>query len=219
MQTTIKFNHTISAIISLTFVIISSLLLSACGDLSYKRGASYQDLDKDKLACAASIPPSKPVAHINEKEAAKNTDEVIKQCLQARGWAVQNLGESHMLSGLLFTLPSSTKDASTEKAHHVTPNTNDLSAGQLNTSEMDKKAAEPTKSEVFDDDPYQVFKINSWWKSGSTANALKTDINRCVGKLGEAHKPSSSYQTATRGLIMCMQEEGWRAWRQPVSQN
>lgn len=78
MQTTIKFNHTISAIISLTFVIISSLLLSACGDLSYKRGASYQDLDKDKLACAASIPPSKPVAHINEKEAAKNTDEVIK---------------------------------------------------------------------------------------------------------------------------------------------
>lgn len=207
MQATQNFSNK-SGVTVWLILAISSLLLSACCDLSYKRGANSQDLDKDKMACAASIQSKKAATNTNENE----TNQAIKQCLEARGWAVQNLAESDMLGSLLLTLLSPSKEASAEvsaEKTNLTPAKKELS-GDASSSNK----AEPAKSEEANNDPYQVFKINSWWKSGSTAESLKTDINSCVSKLGKAHQPSNSLQQATRGLILYMQEQGWRAWRQ-----
>jgi len=47
----------------------------------------------------------------------------------------------------------------------------------------------------------------------SGAAHLKADTEACVAKLGEAHRPDSQTQSATRGLLLCMKDKGWSGLR------
>jgi hypothetical protein len=49
--------------------------------------------------------------------------------------------------------------------------------------------------------------------TGSGAASLKADTEACVAKLGEAHRPDSQTQSATRGLLLCMKDKGWSGLR------
>jgi len=64
------------------FVLISScLLLAACGEISYKRGASAGDLAQAKLECSASSAPA-----------------AIEACLETKGWLVADMGKDALLN-------------------------------------------------------------------------------------------------------------------------
>ena len=63
---------------SLVLTIFVALFLSACGELSYKRGANVADLEKVKQSCQSKLP-------------IKGSDAAIKICLEDNGWTVQKL--------------------------------------------------------------------------------------------------------------------------------
>ena len=65
------FNKTLA----ITTMGILSLSLSACGEFSYKRGASVRDFQQEKNVCAAST----------------NTEAQTKKCLKENGWIVLDL--------------------------------------------------------------------------------------------------------------------------------
>ena len=53
-----------------------AVMVSGCGELSYKRGASTQDLEAAKAACQSA-----------------GSDKAAEQCLEDNGWTVKKLDD------------------------------------------------------------------------------------------------------------------------------
>jgi len=67
-----------------TSVLIAILLLSACGELAYKQGASATDLASTKKACRA-----------------KNSSNLaIEKCMTENGWVVKNLSAPEQIAAI-----------------------------------------------------------------------------------------------------------------------
>jgi len=162
-------------------LLLLAVLLSGCGELAYKRGASSSDLEAAKLSCREKGPD--PAA--------------VEKCMADRGWVVQNLSRMEPLDAdpvvEASAIPS---DRRIENAASATP-------GAAQSATAVKRTPEMT----------DTFKVSSWWKTGSGAASLKTDTEACVAKLGEAHRPDSQTQSATRGLLLCMKDKGWSGLR------
>lgn len=166
-------------------VLLAPLLLLACGEIAYKRGASANDLDKTRKACAAK----------------DSTKTAIEKCMIDNGWAFQNLESSELISNMQnepepIIAKSITKSNSHEEIPIITKNvTGDRT---VNTPGNMK----PT-------DPMETFKIGSWWKLGGGSVNLKLSIQECVTTLGEAYQPDPQTKKVTRGLLQCMKSKGW----------
>lgn len=121
----------------------------------------------------------------------------VEQCMADRGWVVQNLSRMEPLDAdpvvEASVIPS---DRRIENAAGATPGTA-------------QPATAARKTPLLTD----PFKVSSWWKTGSGAASLKADTDTCVEKLGEAHRPDSQTQSATRGLLLCMKDKGWSGLR------
>lgn len=121
----------------------------------------------------------------------------FEKCMADNGWAVQNLSRMEPLDAdpvvEASVIPS---DRRIENAASAPP-------GATPPATAARRAPQLT-------DP---FKVNSWWKTGSAAASLKADTEACVAKLGEAHRPDSQTQSATRGLLLCMKDKGWSGLR------
>lgn len=203
---------------SLTLLLLSSSLLSACGEFSYKRGATPRDLEMTKKTCQSA-----------------GSEAAIEKCLEDNGWVVQKLDA---LDNFELFATTSESDNRTGSTAETTPNTNktksnsvfiDAEKAEANPPAVEKPVVTPQKqAEVVQKnntpvvetpkpapttDPLDTFKINSWWKIGAGRDPLEADIKSCVTKLGEAHQPDSKTQMMTRGLILCMKDKGWRALR------
>ena len=63
-------------------------------------------------------------------------------------------------------------------------------------------------------DPLEKIAIGSWWKAGSGPNTLMMDSKQCVANLGDAHQTENNMSLVTRGLLACMQANGWYALKQ-----
>jgi hypothetical protein len=162
-------------------LLLLAVLLSGCGELAYKRGASSSDLEAAKQSCREKGPD--PAA--------------VEKCMADRGWVVQNLSRMEPLEAdpvvEASAIPS---DRRIENAASATP-------GAAQSATAVKRTPEMT----------DTFKVSSWWKTGSGAASLKADTEECVAKLGEAHRPDSQTQSATRGLLLCMKDKGWSGLR------
>lgn len=121
----------------------------------------------------------------------------IEQCMADHGWVVQNLSRMDPLDAdpvvEASVIPS---DRRIENAASAMP-------GAVQPATTVKRTPQMT----------DTFTVSSWWKTGSGAASLKTDTEACVAKLGEAHRPDSQTQSATRGLLLCMKEKGWSGLR------
>ena len=53
--------------------------------------------------------------------------------------------------------------------------------------------------------------VESWFKLGATANELDAATERCVAKLGAAHRPEPKSHVVTGEMIDCLGDEGWHA--------
>jgi hypothetical protein len=51
--------------------------------------------------------------------------------------------------------------------------------------------------------------VKSWFKLGGTAHELEAATERCVAKLGAAHRPKPESHLVTAEMLDCLRDEGW----------
>ena len=174
-----------------SFMLIATLLLSACGELAYKPGASASDLEFTRKSCKAK----------DSSEAA------VQKCMSDNGWIVQNLDNAEPIT-TMQSEPDPVIDATvTENNRQFSKLTN--SAKIITSDKLQPSTEIKTTTGLMD-----TFKIGSWWKLGADAENLKNSIESCVTILGEAHQPDSQTKKVTRGLLLCMKDKGWHGLRE-----
>ena len=52
--------------------------------------------------------------------------------------------------------------------------------------------------------------VKAWFKVGGTADAFEAAKDRCVAKLGPAHRPDPVSHAVTPELLDCLRGEGWQ---------
>jgi len=182
------------------------ILVTACGEFSYKRGATVTQLENTRQSCQA-----------------KGSADAVKKCMEDKGWTIQQLDSFE-----IFT--ENEPDGEEQNEMVAAENTRDLTIenaqknGTTETVVADKqqsathasvkpnsKTSIKSKTKVAPSNPLDTYVVSSWWKSGVRPDAFQVDSNRCVEKLGESHKPIGKTQTVTVGFISCMNEKGWKA--------
>ena len=205
------------------------LMISGCGEIAYKQGASAKDYEATKKVCKSA-----------------GDDSAVEKCLKDKGWAVQNLGTIGLPDSELFATASvsddnrnpgkmlkdtennkpldndeSTDVTQTENARSIT-NTKVVKVSDENpqpatpqskqtTTQISSPNRVPAKPPV---NPYEQYKINSWWKMGAGREALESSMAACTTQLGESHQPDRKTQTFTRAFAACMYDKGWRGLRE-----
>ena len=188
-------------LVSLIKLLLLCLLLSACGELSYKRGATSADLENARKNC--------------QQEQASVATET---CLQNSGWTVQKLDSMEVFEEIVLKKPTeapTSANAPVAEAVVTTPIANIAEKSTENINQVAAVEASPLKPTISPSDPLDTFVVSAWWKFGASADRFRADSNSCVSTLGEAHKPNASTQTATAGFIVCMREKGWKATKKP----
>jgi hypothetical protein len=211
----------------LLWMAMATLLVSGCGELSYKRGASTQDLEAAKAACQSA-----------------GSDKAAEQCLEDKGWTVKKLDDMDLFATVgvspdnrnpsAFTIPAfvpvtpASQAAVAPAAPAAAPSAERsalankasvASAGAVASSSIAPPPL-PTAPSVPPPppaSPLDIYTISSWWKIGADREALAADTNECVTTLGEAHKPNAKTQQVTRGFVVCMHGKGWKALRAVAS--
>lgn len=178
--------------ISMTLMLI---LLAGCGELAYKRGASPQELEVAKKSCQ----------NAGDKAA-------VDQCLESKGWAVQQIGAIGLPDSELFASATDTPDnRNPSQPHAVAVSDTATTSSNSSNIEIVSTQAAPIKPPP---NPFETYKINSWWKMGGGREALEQSMGICSEKLGEAHQPDRKQQIFTRAFAACMYENGWRGLRE-----
>jgi hypothetical protein len=180
------------------FVLTMAIAISicACGEFSYKRGASVAQLEKTRQTCQA-----------------KYTDDDIEKCLEANGWTIQKLDSFEIVT----ETSENAEEQVVEQANPSDTNKNVVSDEKTTNPDKTATAVKPIKpsKKIITSNPLDTFVVPSWWKTGVKPDSFKTDSNACVEKLGEAHKPEGKTQTVTYAFIGCMAEKGWKAFKKP----
>jgi hypothetical protein len=168
--------------------LLACLLLSACGEFSYKRGATAADLEKSRDACKAN----------------GMSDDAVKKCLEDQGWFVHDLSDMDPVAVLMPNEDnrSSGSQGDVAAAAAATMVESGTPASTASTTPAGAPAA-PVKSMT------DKFKVTSWWKRGAGRTELADATNQCVAELGEEHRPDPVTQYTTRGLLICMRKSGW----------
>jgi hypothetical protein len=190
----------------------SVLLITGCGEIAYKQGASAKDYDLAKKECKSA-----------------GNEAAIEKCLEDRGWAVQNLGTIGLPDTELFATASVSED--NRNPSHIDKKTSDVDTRDTNalpsSKPDDTKQVAPESESKSDNtkapalvrvapaiNPFEKYKINSWWKMGAGREALEQSMSSCSATLGEGHQPDKKTQTFTRAFAACMYDKGWRGLRE-----
>lgn len=198
---------------TLSIVLSSSLLLAGCGgEFAYKRGASARDLEQAKQQCQHT-----------------SSETALGQCMEKNGWIYHNPQEAlededpvihasfqhdYRSAGKVVNedTPAPASSVVNSSAANSTETGNTVSDSSVQARKPGENTAK-NKAEKKVTDPMDIFLVSSWWKIGKGADGLKTDMDQCVAKLGPAHAPDMTGKTAkaTRGLLLCMKDLGWKA--------
>ncbi len=190
---------------NLSLVLCTSLLLAACGgEFTYKRGATPADLEKTKAMCKA-----------------QTSEAQVNKCLEDNGWVVQKLDDMDLfpVSAKFDNVHDIETGATPAPASQTSTATTPAAPAAVSSSKASTSAAtapsqpSATTTPAAPANPLDTYVISSWWKLGVMGDALQADTDACVATLGEAHRPNSKTQTATRGFIVCMRGKGWSALR------
>lgn len=115
-----------------------------------------------------------------------NDRAAYEECMGDNGWMVQRLDKLE-LDPVATIAPSAD---------------NRSSAANEATAAVESGQTKPA-------DPLDKFTIGSWWKFGGNPDGLKTAMSGCISSLGEAHRPAPGGKEFTRGLLLCLREQGW----------
>lgn len=181
-----------------------AVLMSGCGELSYKRGASPQDLEAARKTCASA-----------------GSETAVDRCLEEQGWVVKQLDDLELFATASVTAdPRQPVPASDAPA--AEPSGSKAEAGAARSGPADRTAGKSTATAGSHHNspppapvsPMDTYIVSSWWKTGAGRDSLETDTRACVDQLGVAHQPDHRTQRVTRGLVVCMHDKGWKALRQ-----
>lgn len=169
--------------------------MSGCGEFSYKRGATAQDLVKAKKTCESLA-----------QDTSGNNQAQLEACMQQQGWTVQHLDDDKLFATASYnpSNPNQVAAPANSENDNQTPPDRSLAT--------DAKAKNNETAAVAPN-PLDTYAINSWWKIGSSAVEMQAAIDSCVATLGDAHQPNVQTGQVTRGLVVCMREKGWWALR------
>lgn len=182
--------------------LLALLLLAGCGEISYKRGASGDDLAADQQGCRAARGD-------------------FDACMAARGWTTYRPGA--MVIDDDASAPGGQLTADAAPAGNVKPGAHAepgaqpllLSAGTTkdNRGAMPEDALKlQPKTAARPFDPLAVHDVGSWWKHGGGREDLETSAAACGARLGEPHKlvvREGGGHRASALLIRCLKEYGW----------
>lgn len=193
--------------------IVIAQLLTACGEFSYKRGASVRDLDLAKKACSQT-----------GNEAAQLA------CLREAGWTIAPIGDDELFAHASVSenqphatsqptpTPAKTAVADTGVSdNHVSNTATEPTTKKENSPSITSRQEENslkntpklnTPAQVPNDDTRYM--ITSWWKFGGHPELLKRDMKSCEDALGETHKPDRKAQQYTRAFVVCLHQKGWK---------
>lgn len=175
------------------------LALSACGgEFAYKQGAGADALSQDKQACQKSGQP-------------------YEACMDAKGWKVHKLDDDNPLAVFVTDTDPRANEQVYVPANKAVNTPVNASAGTATASpataagtvKTAQASAVTTAEKKSPPDPMTKFNVSSWWKQGAGAGDLNAGIDACVAKLGPAHAPEVEKKLYTRGLILCLKEQGW----------
>ncbi len=199
------------------------VLLTGCGEVSYKRGGSPQDIERAHSACRGS-------------------GDQLSACLAQHGWQTPKIDAFDPLFATIEATdnreatqakPSpfiEVTPAPTETAHPVVvapavaiskpgepaPKSQAVPVpGAVVTPQPAVKESAPpvTHRSTAQDGPEVQYSINSWWKMGGFPQQLKADQHTCEQRLGESYLPDYKTQTYKRAFVVCMHDLGWMAIR------
>lgn len=197
----------------LTYILFSTLL-AGCGEVSYKRGGSQQDIDRAHQACRGS-------------------GDQLAKCLAEHGWqkptvdafdplfatieVTDNKQASQAKPSPFIELSAETPQKPVAAAVAKTPqpasqaveSAKQPAAAPVAVAETPPAASRSTAN----DGPDVQYSINSWWKMGAFPNQLKQDQVSCEKKLGPDYLPDYKTQTYKRAFVACMHDLGWMAIR------
>lgn len=200
----------------LTYLALSALLVG-CGEVSYKRGGSQQDIDRAHQACRGS-------------------GDRLSACLAEHGWQKPTVDAFDPLFATIEmtdnreatpTKPSPFIELAPDKTQKKvgdnvakTPQPVPSTSSEQTKTTVTSPAAtiEETPKAVpnhstANDGPDVEYSINSWWKMGAFPDQLKRDQVACEKKLGPAYLPDYKTQTYKRAFVACMHDSGWMAIR------
>jgi hypothetical protein len=170
---------------------VLTVLLSACGEFAYKRGGGPAELEQVQAECHRTAGP----------------DGTYEQCMASHGWTVQNLEQEPLVTATTVNFDNRAAPSASPTA---TPATGSDVAATATTTKDQSQQKPVMPMPIKSDNPMDLLKINSMWKFGGTASELQDATDKCVVKLGEAHRPvSGQQQLMTRGLVACLREKGW----------
>ena len=199
----------------LTYFILIALL-PACGEVSYKRGGSQQDIDRAHQAC-------------------RGTGEQLAACLAEQGWQQPKLAADPLFATVetrdnhheVISKPSPFIEIVPDKKEKAPPpvvqknNTGNVTAtpekstpgGSAAVAMTEEKPAAAAPQSTINDGPEVEYAINSWWKMGAFPQQLKQDQVSCEKKLGPNYLPDYKTRTYKRAFVTCMHDAGWLAIR------
>ena len=182
-----------------------ALLVSGCGELSYKRGASTQDLEAAKKSCQSA-----------------GGEKAAERCLEDQGWTVKKLDDVDLFatagvspdnrSPSAFITPEFVPVVPAKSAAPAPP-TMAAAAAPATDKPAVPLVSPPPSPPPPPSSPLDVYTISSWWRMGADREALAADTHDCVATLGPSHKPNETTQQVTRGFVVCMHAKGWKALR------
>ncbi|MGP1715989.1 MAG: hypothetical protein ACTS9Y_02315 [Methylophilus sp.] len=204
----------------LTYLVLVALL-PGCGEVSYKRGGSQQDIDRahqacrgsgDQLsACLANQGWQKPKIDAMDPlfatvETRDNHEEVISK--PSPFIEITPDKKEKAAAAAVVKPPQSNAAATTKHAEAsvATPTTH-------NTTTEEEKTDKTAPHSTVNDGPDVAYAINSWWKMGAFPDKLKQDQVSCEKKLGPVYLPDYKTQTFKRAFVICMHDLGWTAVR------
>jgi hypothetical protein len=128
-----------------------------------------------------------------DKQACQQTGGDLQACMHAKGWTIANLSGDDT-SAAAETTPAT-----------AAPMTPSMPGAPPTAATASAAPAVPPPAPI---DPMAPVKMTAWVKFGG--GGPQDDIKACVAKLGPASAPDTIHHTATRALLACMKEKGWR---------
>ncbi len=192
----------------ISYLLLVSLLTSCGGSFSYKRGARPEALNTAKTDC---------------QSAGLKTKEAVEACLEQKGWSVYQFDDMDLFAEASESTKANggrkvdtafvdVDDGTEKKVAAIPEKPTEKEPTKIDSSEhTQNKTAQPSPVKQHPKDPYTKYKVSSWWKWGSNQQMLENDLNSCKESLGEKHYPDFAKQMVTRGFVICMHKNGWKA--------
>lgn len=115
-----------------------------------------------------------------------------RKCMEEKGWSVHRMNDLSINPLLLTPVITDNRTGQQTSANPPPP-----------VVKLDEKG------NPLPPDPLTKYNVSAWSKMGGGRQDLDMATATCVNKLGPPHKPEPDSPMMTRGMVLCLREQGW----------